>query len=133
MLTALGRGIRAGHTGEPVAAAEIGLDEIAVPAQRFAQCGDLSRHVLLRNNARQLMAYLGRVRSEHSSDTRIRRGGIAKAGNVLARRVLIEGAQTYLSPTVCTSEPGLLRRGGSDYCARTLESEHESSLRKNRG
>ena len=50
MLTALGRGIRAGHTGEPVAAAEIGLDEIAVPAQRFAQCGDLSLHVLLRNN-----------------------------------------------------------------------------------
>jgi hypothetical protein len=31
MLTAVGRGIRAGHTGEPVAAAEIGLDEIAVP------------------------------------------------------------------------------------------------------
>jgi transposase len=98
MLTALGRGIRAGHTGEPVAAAEIGLDEIAVPAQRFAQCGDLSRHVLLRNNARQLMAYLGRVRSEHSSGTRIRRGGIAKAGNVLARRVLIEGAWTYRMP-----------------------------------
>jgi hypothetical protein len=31
MLTAVGRGIPAGRTGEPVAAAEIGLDEIAVP------------------------------------------------------------------------------------------------------
>ena len=44
------------------------------------------------------MAYLGRVRSEHSSGTRIRRGGIAKAGNVLARRVLIEGAWTCRMP-----------------------------------
>jgi transposase len=32
------------------------------------------------------------VPSEHSSGTSIRRGGITKAGNALARRVLIEGA-----------------------------------------
>ena len=32
---------------------------------------------------------------EHSSGTAIRRGGITKAGNALARRVLIEGAWTY--------------------------------------
>jgi transposase len=30
---------------------------------------------------------------EHSSGTSVRRGGITKAGNVLARRVLIEGAK----------------------------------------
>jgi len=41
------------------------------------------------------MAYLGLVPSEHSSGSTIRRGGITKAGNALARRVLIEGAWTY--------------------------------------
>jgi transposase len=49
-------------------------------------------------NARQLMAYLGVVPSEHSSGASVRRGGITKAGNVLARRVLIEGAWTYRMP-----------------------------------
>ena len=43
---------------------------------------------------RRAMAYLGLVPSEHSSGTSIRRGGITKAGNALARRVLIEGAWT---------------------------------------
>ena len=42
-----------------------------------------------------MMAYLGLTPSEHSSGTAIRRGGITKAGNALARRVLIEGAWTY--------------------------------------
>jgi transposase len=46
-------------------------------------------------NPRQLMAYLGPVPSEHSSGSSVRRSGIAKAGNALARRVLIEGAWTY--------------------------------------
>jgi hypothetical protein len=46
-------------------------------------------------NARQLMAYLGLLPSEHSSGSTIGRGGITKAGNTLARRVLIEGAWTY--------------------------------------
>ena len=45
-------------------------------------------------STRQLMAYLGLVPSEHSSGTSIRRGGITKAGNALARRVLIERAWT---------------------------------------
>ncbi|MGF1622477.1 MAG: transposase, partial [Rhodomicrobiaceae bacterium] len=44
---------------------------------------------------RQLMAYLGLVPSEHSSGAKVRRGGITKAGNALARRALIEGAWTY--------------------------------------
>jgi transposase len=41
------------------------------------------------------MAYLGLVPSEHSTGSAIRRGGITKAGNALARRALIEGAWTY--------------------------------------
>jgi transposase len=40
----------------------------------------------------QLMAYLGLVPSEHSSGGRRRQGGITKAGNGHARRVLIESA-----------------------------------------
>jgi transposase len=55
-----------------------------------AEVGDFRRVA----NARQLMAYLGLVPSEHSSGASVRRGGITKAGNVLARRVLIEGAWT---------------------------------------
>jgi transposase len=41
------------------------------------------------------MAYLGLVPSEHSSGSSVRRGGITKAGNAMAGRVLIEGAWTY--------------------------------------
>src|SRR5438045_2032115 len=56
-----------------------------------AEVGDFRRFA----NPRQLMAYLGLVPSEHSSGSSVRRGGITKAGNALARRVLIEGAWTY--------------------------------------
>jgi len=56
-----------------------------------AEVGDFSRF----ENPRQLMAYLGLVPSEHSSGNTVRRGGITKAGNMLARRALIEGAWTY--------------------------------------
>jgi transposase len=56
-----------------------------------AEVGDFSRF----DNPRQLMAYLGLVPSEHSSGNTVRRGGITKAGNALARRALIEGAWTY--------------------------------------
>jgi transposase len=56
-----------------------------------AEVGDFSRFY----NPRQLMSYLGLTPSEHSSGASIRRGGITKAGNTLARRVLIEEAWTY--------------------------------------
>lgn len=46
-------------------------------------------------NPRQLMAYLGLVPSENSSGDRTQRGGITKAGNGHARRVLIESAWHY--------------------------------------
>jgi transposase len=59
-----------------------------------AEVGDFRRFA----NARQLMACLGLVPSEHSSGSSTRRGGITKAGNVLARRMLIEGAWTYRMP-----------------------------------
>jgi len=47
---------------------------------------------------RELMAYLGLVPSEHSSSERVRRGGITKAGNSHARRLLIEASWHYRHP-----------------------------------
>lgn len=45
--------------------------------------------------ARDLMAYLGLVPSEHSSAERHRRGRITKAGNKHVRRLLVEAAWHY--------------------------------------
>jgi transposase len=77
----------------PVVAALQAMRGVAliVAVTIVAEVGDFRRFA----NARQLMAYLGLVPSEHSSGSSVRRGGITKAGNVLARRVLIEGAWTY--------------------------------------
>jgi Transposase IS116/IS110/IS902 family len=79
----------------------VGVEESDVPAEHAERClghtirgaevGDFRRFT----NARQLMAYLGLVPSEHSSGSTVRRAGITKGGNALARRVLIEGAWTY--------------------------------------
>jgi transposase len=44
---------------------------------------------------RQLMAYLGLVPSEHTSDAKVYRGSITKAGNGHVRRVLVEAAWHY--------------------------------------
>lgn len=80
----------------PVAAALQAMRGVAivVAVTVVAEVGDFRRFT----NARQLMAYLGLVPSEHSSGSSIRRAGITKAGNSLARRVLIEGAWTYRMP-----------------------------------
>jgi transposase len=59
-----------------------------------AVIGDFGRF----DTPRQLMAYLGLVPSEHSSGPRTRRGGITKAGNSEARRVLVEAAWSYRYP-----------------------------------
>jgi transposase len=58
------------------------------------EIGDVRRF----ETAPQLMAYLGLVPSESSTGERVRRGRITKAGNVRARRALIEGAWTYRYP-----------------------------------
>jgi len=56
-----------------------------------AEIGDIRRF----DHPRQLMAFLGLVRSEYSSGPRVRRGGITKAGNPHARRLLAEAAWAY--------------------------------------
>jgi transposase len=70
-----------------------GLD--LVSATTFlAEIGDLSRFA----NPRQLMAYLGLVPGERSTGEKVWRGGITKAGNHRARRILVECSWSYRHP-----------------------------------
>jgi hypothetical protein len=66
---------------------------LVTAATLIAELGDLSRFV----DPRQLIACIGLVPSEHSSGTSIRRGGLTKAGNRAAHRLLIEAAWCYRS------------------------------------
>ena len=59
-----------------------------------AELGDLTRF----DNPRQLAAFVGLVPSEYSSGSARRQGGITKAGNGRARRVLVEAAWAYRHP-----------------------------------
>jgi transposase len=67
-----------------------GFDLVAA-VSFVAEIGDLTRFA----HPRQLMAYLGLVPSEYSSGQTRRQGAITKAGNVHARRILIEAAWNY--------------------------------------
>jgi transposase len=67
-----------------------------------AELGDIARFA----NPRQLMAYLGLVPSEHSSGATRRQGGITKAGNGAARRMLVEAAWSYRFPARVSRDPG---------------------------
>lgn len=77
----------------PVVEALQALRGVAVVAAATlaAELGDVTRF----DNPRQLMAYIGLVPSEHSSGGTRRQGGITKAGNSSARRMLIEAAWSY--------------------------------------
>ena len=84
----------------------------------IAELGDITRFA----NPRQLMAYLGLVPSERSSGATRRQGGITKAGNGAARRMLIEAAWSYRFPARISREQ-LLRQEGlakpiRDTCGR---------------
>ena len=74
-------------------------------ATLVAELGDITRFA----KPSQLMAYLGLVPSEHSSGDTRRQGGITKAGNGAARRVLIEAAWSYRFPARISREQ-LLRQ-----------------------
>ncbi len=78
---------------------------LVAAATLVAELGDITRFT----NPRQFMAYLGLVPSEHSSGSKRRQGGITKAGNGAARRMLIEAAWSYRFP-VRISREQLLRQ-----------------------
>ncbi len=60
----------------------------------LAELGDITRFT----SPPQLMSHLGLVPRENSSGGRVWRGGITKAGNAHARRVLVEAAWCYRRP-----------------------------------
>jgi transposase len=78
---------------------------LVAAATLVAELGDITRFA----NPRQLMAFLGLVPSEHSSGGTRRQGGITKAGNGAARRMLIEAAWSYRFPARISREQ-LLRQ-----------------------
>jgi transposase len=84
-------------------------------ATLIAELGDLTRF----SNPRQLMAYLGLVPSEHSSGASVRRGGLTKAGNSAARRLLIEAAWCYRFPARVSREL-LLRQEAQPQAIRAI-------------
>jgi len=71
---------------------------LTTAAVLVAEIGSFARFT----NPRQLMAYLGLNPSEHSSGATVRRGGITKSGNGLARTCLVEAAWTYRFPARVT-------------------------------
>jgi transposase len=73
---------------------------LVAAATLIAELGDITRFA----NPRQLMAYLGLVPSENSSGRTRRQGGITKAGNGAARRMLIEAAWSYRFPARMSRE-----------------------------
>jgi transposase len=73
---------------------------LVAAATLMAELGDVTRFT----NPRQLMAYLGLVPSEHSTGRSRRQGGITKAGNGAARRMLIEAAWSYRFPARISRE-----------------------------
>ena len=91
----------------PVVEAMQALRGVALVAAAtiVAELGDISRF----SKAEQFMSYLGLVPSEHSSGSRRRQGGIIKAGNGAARRMLIEAAWSYRFPARISREQ-LLRQ-----------------------
>jgi len=101
-LTAQIEAMLADWTLAPVVAALQTMRGMALvnAATLIAELGDLSRFT----NPRQLMAYLGLVPSEHSSGASVKRGGLTKAGNSAARRLLIEAAWCYRFPARVSRE-----------------------------
>ena len=66
----------------------------------LAEIGDLTRF----ESPRRLMAFLGLTPSERSTGESVKRGGITKAGNARARRLLIESAWSYRYPPRVSKE-----------------------------
>jgi transposase len=91
-----------------------------------AELGQLSRFP----TARELMGYSGAVPREHTTGSRVRRGGITKTGNAHLRRVVGEAAWAYrYRPAV---GPALRKRQaavGADVTAIAWKAQHRLHAR----
>src|SRR5215813_12594401 len=103
-------------------AAVRGIDLIAAVGV-LAEIGDLSRF----QNPRELMGYLGLVPSENSTGDKVKRGGITKAGNGRARRILVEAAWSYRYPPRVSRDkrPKVL---GAPRCVREIAWKAQTRL-----
>jgi transposase len=68
--------------------------QFTVAVTTVAELGDLTRF----DHPRQRMQFLGLIPAEYSTGERRRQGAITKAGNMHARRALVEGAWAYRYP-----------------------------------
>ncbi|MFT5208391.1 MAG: transposase [Flavobacterium sp.] len=66
----------------------------------IAELGDLTRF----DHPSKLMSYVGLTPSEYTSSDKRRLGGLTKAGNSRARRLLVEGAHSYRFPAKVSKE-----------------------------
>ena len=101
---------------------------LVAAATLVAELGDITRFA----NPRQLMAYLGLVPSEHSSGGTRRQGGITKAGNGAARRMLIEAAWSYRFPARISREQLLRQEGLAEPIRDTARKAQERLFRRYR-
>ena len=90
-----------------------GIDLVAAVTV-LAEIGDLSRF----QSPRELMSYLGLVPSERSTGETVNRGGITKAGNRRARRILVEAAWSSRFPPRVGREKQTRSKPHRDPCAR---------------
>lgn len=90
-----------------------------------AEIGDFSRFA----SPRQRMAYLGLVPSEHSSGSKQRPGGITKAGNKIARVMLVEAAWAYRWPPKVGVDLMLKRQ---DYSQELKDTGWKAQVRLNK-
>ena len=91
-----------------------------------AELGKLSRFP----TARELMGYSGAVPREHTTGSRVRRGGITKTGNAHLRRVVGEAAWAYRYRPVVG--PALRKRQaavGADVTAIAWKAQHRLHAR----
>ena len=94
----------------------------------IAELGDITRL----DNPRQIMAYLGLMPSEHSSGRTRRQGGITKAGNGAARRMLIKAAWSYRFPARISREQLLCQESLAKPIRDTAWKAQERLCRQNR-
>ncbi len=73
----------------------------------IAELGDLNRF----DDPRKLMSYVGLTPSEHSSGGKRKLASITKCGNTRARRLLVEGAQSYRYPANVSTDLQIRQEG----------------------
>lgn len=99
--------------------------QLVAAATIVAEIGDARRFT----HARDLMAFLGLIPSEHSTGSKRRQGGITKTGNGHARWMMIEAAQcVHLPPKV--SVPLTKRQEGQPEAFKAISWKAQTRLHK---